>query len=103
MSNNIHSHQPARCHSTGVFNNALLTSLSASTRYYYVVGDPTYGVSAEYSFVTAPPVGTNETVKIFAIADLGYCESDGSLEWESDCALPFRCFQMVPCTTLRCY
>ena len=27
-------------HAAGTFNNALLSNLSANTRYYYVVGDP---------------------------------------------------------------
>lgn len=40
-----------------------------------------YGFSEESSFVTAPPPGSDATVKLLAIADLGFCEEDGSMTW----------------------
>ena len=39
--------------------------------------------SAEHNFTTAPVDGQGP-VQFLAIADLGYCETDSSLEWESD-------------------
>ena len=41
------------------------------------------GFSSEYNFTTAPADGQGP-VQFLAIADLGYCETDSSLEWESD-------------------
>jgi hypothetical protein len=38
-----------------------------------------FGFSEAQSFVTAPPPGDEATVKLLAIADLGYCEEDGSM------------------------
>lgn len=67
----------------GVFNNALMTNLSASTQYFYRVGNPATNFSAEHNFTTAPVDGQGP-VQFLAIADLGYCETDSSLEWESD-------------------
>jgi len=39
-----------------------------------------WGFSAEASFVAAPPVGPDVTVKVLAVADLGQAELDGSME-----------------------
>ncbi len=39
------------------------------------------GFSEESSFVTAPLPGSDTTVKLLAIADLGFCEEDGSMTW----------------------
>ena len=41
------------------------------------------GFSPEFNFTTAPADGQGP-VQFLAIADLGYCETDMSLEWESD-------------------
>lgn len=41
------------------------------------------GFSPEFNFTTAPTDGEGP-VQFLAIADLGYCETDMSLEWESD-------------------
>ena len=41
------------------------------------------GFSPEFNFTTAPAAGQGP-VQFLAIADLGYCETDMSLEWESD-------------------
>lgn len=41
------------------------------------------GFSPEFNFTTAPVDGQGP-VQFLAIADLGYCETDMSLEWESD-------------------
>ena len=40
-----------------------------------------FAFSEEFSFVTAPPPGSDATVKLLAIADLGFCEEDGSMTW----------------------
>lgn len=62
----------------GSLHRATLTSLKPSTRYYYVYGDPSFGpLSAEHTFLTAPPVGINSTIKFLAIADLGHTELVG--------------------------
>ncbi|KAL3138574.1 hypothetical protein ABBQ32_006345 [Trebouxia sp. C0010 RCD-2024] len=67
----------------GIFNNALMKNLSANTIYFYRVGNPATGFSPEFNFTTAPADGEGP-VQFLAIADLGYCETDMSLEWESD-------------------
>ncbi len=62
----------------GSLHRATLTSLKPSTRYYYVYGDPSFGpLSAEHTFLTAPPVGINSTIQFLAIADLGHTELVG--------------------------
>ena len=38
-----------------------------------------FGFSAEHSFTTGPEPGSDETVKLLAIADLGFCGEDGSM------------------------
>ena len=38
-----------------------------------------FGFSTEHSFTTGPEPGSDETVKLLAIADLGFCEEDGSM------------------------
>lgn len=69
----------------GSLHRATLTSLKPSTRYYYVYGDPSFGpLSAEHTFLTAPPVGINSTIKFLAIADLGHTELDNSNEYDYD-------------------
>ena len=40
-----------------------------------------FGISAEGSFTTAPAPGSDETVRLLAIADLGFCEEDGSMTY----------------------
>ncbi len=40
-----------------------------------------FGVSEELSFTTGPAPGSEETVKLLAIADLGFCEEDGSMTY----------------------
>jgi hypothetical protein len=44
----------------------------ADTRYYYVYGDPTFGFSAEASFVSEPHPGQSDRViNLFAFGDMG--------------------------------
>ncbi len=44
----------------------------ADTRYYYVYGDPTFGFSAEASFVSEPHPGQSDRViHLFAFGDMG--------------------------------
>ena len=40
--------------------------------------------SEENSFVTAPPVGRQSTVKFLATADLGHAQTDGSTEFDHE-------------------
>ncbi|CAL8471735.1 g11277 [Coccomyxa elongata] len=68
----------------GWLNYAALTGLQPGTRYYYTVGDPGWGFSKEFSFVTAPAVGRGAAVRFLAVADLGHAETDGSAEIDHD-------------------
>ena len=38
-----------------------------------------FGFSMDHSFTTGPEPGSDEVVKLLAIADLGFCEEDGSM------------------------
>ncbi|DBB06443.1 TPA: hypothetical protein ACH3X1_012001 [Trebouxia sp. C0004] len=69
----------------GFFNAANMSGLTPSTNYFYRVGDASagYGFSAEFSFTSAPSIGTSNTVHLLITADMGYCEVDGSLDWEN--------------------
>ena len=40
-----------------------------------------FGISMEGSFTTGPASGSEESVKLLAIADLGFCEEDGSMTY----------------------
>lgn len=40
-----------------------------------------FGISEEGTFATGPAPGSEETVKLLAIADLGFCEEDGSMTY----------------------
>ena len=40
-----------------------------------------FGISEEGSFTTAPAPCSDETVRLLAIADLGFCEEDGSMTY----------------------
>ncbi|KAK9804531.1 hypothetical protein WJX73_005386 [Symbiochloris irregularis] len=68
----------------GSLHRVNLTGLTTSTRYYYVFGDPSFGFSKEFTFLSAPKIGPNETVHFLAIADLGHTELDGSNEYDYD-------------------
>ncbi|MCP3980203.1 MAG: hypothetical protein GY716_12935, partial [bacterium] len=51
-----------------------LTGLTPATRYYYAIGNSTdlfVGAEESYSFVTAPPVGDDSPIRIWAIGDSG--------------------------------
>ncbi|CAK0782920.1 hypothetical protein CVIRNUC_006115 [Coccomyxa viridis] len=63
----------------GQLHTARLTELQPSMEYLYSYGDKDFGFSAEHSFTTGPEPGSDETVKLLAIADLGFCEEDGSM------------------------
>lgn len=67
----------------GILNTATMQNLTASTTYYYRVGDSSTNTSAELSFLTAPAPGSNDLLQIIVTADMGYCEVDSSLEWEA--------------------
>lgn len=43
-----------------------------------------FGFSQEHSFTTGPAPGSDETVKLLAIADLGFCEEDGSMTYSGN-------------------
>lgn len=40
-----------------------------------------FGYSEERSFTTGPAPGSDESVRLLAIADLGFCEEDGSMTY----------------------
>eukprot|EP00698_Gefionella_okellyi_P012731 TRINITY_DN3448_c0_g1_i1.p1 TRINITY_DN3448_c0_g1~~TRINITY_DN3448_c0_g1_i1.p1 ORF type:complete len:576 (+),score=64.75 TRINITY_DN3448_c0_g1_i1:121-1728(+) len=67
----------------GTLHNALLTGLTPSTRYYYIVGDAAYGFSEEFSFISSPEVAASAQFKFIAYGDMGKGEVDGSMEhWQ---------------------
>ena len=64
---------------TGTVHQVLLSGLSSGTRYYYSVGTTTHelaGGDLGHSFRTAPPVGTVEPVRIWALGDSGEANSN---------------------------
>jgi hypothetical protein len=53
-----------------------ITGLAASTRYFYAVGTDTEtlaGEDVDHFFVTSPPPGTRQPLRIWAIGDSGKC------------------------------
>lgn len=64
----------------GTLQAAVMSDLQPDTRYYYVYGDQALGMSAEISFVSPPLVGPEASVQLFALADMGQAEVDGSNE-----------------------
>jgi hypothetical protein len=61
---------PSRCaHSRA---DSLRVGARTDTRYYYVYGDPTFGFSAESSFVSEPHHSQSEReINLFAFGDMG--------------------------------
>ena len=55
-----------------------MTGLLPDTRYYYRVGDVSYGFSKIYSFVSPPSSQTDSVLKMFVIADHGAYNPDDS-------------------------
>lgn len=49
--------------------------------YIFVHIEQEFGISEEGSFRTGPAPSSDETVKLLAIADLGFCEEDGSMTY----------------------
>ena len=47
-------------------------------------------VSPEYSFRTAPGPGSDVSVSLLAIADLGFCEADGAMTWSGNYKNPIE-------------
>ncbi|ELR18962.1 diphosphonucleotide phosphatase 1, putative [Acanthamoeba castellanii str. Neff] len=72
----------------GLLHSAVLSNLRPDTRYYYVYGDPTFGFSAEASFVSEPHPGQSDRViHLFAFGDMGKTTQDNSTEhWDSELA-----------------
>jgi len=64
--------------SQGVQISAEMTDLLPNTRYYYRVGDLSYGFSAIDSFVSPPKPGTSSVLKMFVLADHGAYNADDS-------------------------
>lgn len=48
----------------GLFHTVVFSGLAPRTRYYYIFGDDAYGMSEEYSFVSAPAKGDTSTIKV---------------------------------------
>ena len=53
---NFSNANPALNYSSPIFHHVTLSNLSASTTYYYKVGDAMYGMSQEFNFTSAPKV-----------------------------------------------
>lgn len=72
----------------GYLQTAVLSGLSANTRYYYRYGSNQSGWSDEYHFVSAPKTGASVGVSLIAFGDMGKGEVDGSVEhWEEQPSL----------------
>ena len=56
--------------SAGYIHTATLTKLKPSTQYYYTYGDALFEFSQEYSFRTAPAVGSDATLHMLVNADM---------------------------------
>ena len=54
---------------SGTTNTGLMSGLAPNTSYYYIFGDPSFGFSQEYSFVTGPVIGPNSSVAVLVNAD----------------------------------
>ena len=67
----------ARMHNELLEVQELCAVLRRLQRLGYFTQD--FGFSVEHSFTTGPEPGSEETVKLLAIADLGFCEEDGSM------------------------
>ncbi|KJE91696.1 hypothetical protein CAOG_02793 [Capsaspora owczarzaki ATCC 30864] len=66
----------------GLIHTVIFTGLQPRTRYYYVFGDPSYGMSTIYSFVSAPARGDTSLVRWVVFGDMGRAERDGSNEYQ---------------------
>src|SRR5437773_7426753 len=57
-----------------------VTGLSPDTEYYYSVGDTTSALAggADFTFYTAPPAGSTEPIRIWAIGDSGTANSNAA-------------------------
>lgn len=49
----------------------MLSNLEPDTTYFYQVGDPDFGLSDVYSFITAPPPGPAYPLVLGVVADVG--------------------------------
>ena len=64
----------------GWFYDAVVANLTVpGQRIYYVYGGDQMGWSGERSFLTPPPIGPDESLKIVALADMGSTFPDASL------------------------
>ena len=45
------------------------SGLATDTIYFYKVGDPNFGFSQEFAFLTGPPVGTTSQIQVLINAD----------------------------------
>ncbi|GMH34491.1 hypothetical protein BSKO_02325 [Bryopsis sp. KO-2023] len=80
----------------GVFHRALMTDLKPGKTYYYKYGDEEFGFSEEFSFVTPPEAGAQDSITFIAFGDMGekedpYCTGSintiNRLETELDAQL----------------
>ena len=60
-----------------------------------------YGISEEGSFRTGPAPGSDETVKLLAIADLGFCEEDGSMTYAGNYPNPITTLPVGTAAEIR--
>ena len=81
--------------STTWFHHVVLRGLTPDTQYYWQVTAPAPASSAIFSFVTAPPVGSNQTVSIAIYGDMGPHSS--VIKWQ----LPASCVWQLSVLTDR--
>eukprot|EP01136_Pigoraptor_vietnamica_P034747 Opistho-1_new@99068 len=65
----------------GLVHTATLENLQPSLRYYYIVGDDTFGYTEERTFVASPVPSPDQETDIVAYGDMGKTEDDGSTSW----------------------
>ena len=58
-------------YSSPLLHHTILDKLEPDTEYYYQCGDPTYGLSSVYSFMTAPVPGPDYPLVLGVVADVG--------------------------------
>ncbi len=69
---NFSNANPALNYSSPIFHHVTLQNLSASTSYFYKVGDPKLGMSQQFNFTSPPAVGNTTYPFIFGVvADIG--------------------------------
>eukprot|EP00731_Ephydatia_muelleri_P019818 Em0012g643a len=64
----------------GMLHQVTMDNLVPGERYFYVFGDPTFGLSQEFSFTASPITSPDSTVRIVVYGDMGNGQVDDSLQ-----------------------